>query len=332
MKKGGKIVIAIYLAAFLALYAVIFIAPEIVDAMQQTAVLEYGSLSISDEVTGYVVRKETVYLADQSGEIRYYVGEGVKIRKGIRLLDIVASGEPAERPKSDLDPLRERIGGNGVALTANVSPEGGVISFYSDGYETIFSPETIGGLTKRQAETAAAPVQRLTRDSGVHVLKGEPMYKIVDDALWYMIFWLDGDSSAAAHYETGKSVTARLPGGEVRGKIESVTEQGEMRMIRLAFDRYYEELTRTRSIEATVVTADYSGLIAESDSIVSEDGQSGVYARRKNGNFEFVPVNEIHSENGQSVLSASTFTGKDGREVRTVNVYEEILRDPPQAQ
>jgi hypothetical protein len=91
-------------------------------------------------------------------------------------------------------------------------------------------------------------------------------------------------------------------------------------------------LPRVRRVDATVVTASYRGLIVASDSVVSEDGQTGVYALRKNGNFEFVPVNELYNGGEESVLSVSAFTGKDGQEIKTVNVYEEILRDPPRAQ
>jgi hypothetical protein len=55
-----------------------------------------------------------------------------------------------------------------------------------------------------------------------------------------------------------------------------------------------------------------------------------VYAKQKSGDFKFVPVNVVRSDGARSIISMSSFVSDDGKEVRTVNIYEEILRDPGQ--
>jgi hypothetical protein len=38
----------------------------------------------------------------------------------------------------------------------------------------------------------------------------------------------------------------------------------------------------------------------------------------------------VRSDGARSIISMSSFVSADGKEVRTVNIYEEILRDPGQ--
>ncbi|MDR1510140.1 MAG: hypothetical protein LBS53_10930 [Synergistaceae bacterium] len=341
MKMLKRAVVVVFLLAVAGLYVVIFVIPDLKGALRKTAVLEYGNLAISDEVTAFIVRDETVYTAARAGEIRYYVGEGVKVRKGVKLLDIVEGSAPAppaeteaeaetgETGEAEMTELRTRVGANGVALEQNAAPETGVISYYIDGYEAVFSPENIPNLTRETADGAAGPVVNVTRHRG-YVARGEPIYKLLDNTQWHMVFWLDKDSGSVVNYRSGEAVTARMRDGEVSGKTEDVVDQGDAWMIVLGFDRHYEHMARLRRAEATVVVADYRGLLVDNASIASSDGAVGVYAKQRNGDFKFVPVNVVRSDGARSIISMSSFTAQDGKQVGTVNIYEEILCDPEQ--
>jgi hypothetical protein len=145
-----------------------------------------------------------------------------------------------------------------------------------------------------------------------------------------MVFWFDKNSGAIVKYRSGETVTARMQYGEVRGRIADVVDQGGEWMIVLDFDRYYQNLAQLRSADATIIVADYRGLLVDNGSIASQDGTVGVYAKQKNGDFKFVPVNVLHSDGARSIVSMSSFTDRDGKRIGTVNIYEEILRDPEQ--
>ena len=337
MRKRKRIAFAAFTAVVISLYVVIFVVPDVADAFKKTTVLEYGRLTVSDAVTGYMVRNETVYLADRGGEIRYYVGDGVKIRKGARLLDIVPasqfydSGEDGggQEDETVFKVITDRVGGDGVTLDINSAETGGVVSYYADGYEKLFSPENLDGLTREKADGASEAVLNLTRHKGVIAKKGEAIYKIMEDALWYMVFWLEKDSKSIGSYVAGGTVTALMENGEVRGRVQDVLDQGDYWRITTAFDRYYEGLARIRKAKAEVIAADYSGLVVGNGSIASEDGQAGLYVKRRSGDFEFVPVNVLKSDGEHSIISASSFV-KNGVEVKTVNIYEEVLTKPRQ--
>jgi putative membrane fusion protein len=337
MKIVRRAIVVAFVLAVAGLYIAIFVIPDLKGALRKTTVLEYGNLAISDEVTACIVRDETVYMAARTGEIRYYVGEGVKVRKDVKLLDIVGGSVPAPAEtdaeaasgESVMAELQSRIGANGVVLNQNFAPETGVISYYIDGYESFFSSENIASLTRNAVAGAAGPVVNVTRHDG-YVREGDPIYKLTDNTQWYMVFWFDKDSGAVVNYKSGGAITARMPAGDVGGKIENVVDQGDAWMIVLGFDRYYENLAQLRSVATTVVVADYQGLLIDNESIISEEGTVGVYARQKSGDFKFVPVNVVRSDGVRSIISMSSFTGPDGKEVGTVNIYEEILRDPEQ--
>jgi putative membrane fusion protein len=343
MKMLRRAIVVVFVLAVAGLYVAIFVIPDLKGVLRKTAVLEYGNLAISDAVTAYIVRNETVYMAARTGEIRYYVGEGVKVRKDVKLLDIVggsgsAAPEPAAEPEaaalaeadvSEMAALQTRIGANGVVLEQNAAPETGVVSYYIDGYESMFSFENIPSLTRETAAGASGPVVNVTRHDG-YVARGEPIYKLLDNTQWDMVFWLDKDSGAIVNYRRGEAVTARMRDGEVSGRIEDVADQGDAWMVVLVFDKYYESLARLRSADATIVVADYRGLLVDNESIASRDGTVGVYAKQRSGDFEFVPVNVLRSDGARSIISMSSFTDGDGKQVGTVNIYEEILRDPEQ--
>jgi hypothetical protein len=330
-----------FVLAVAGLSVAIFVVPDLMNAMLKTTVLEYGDLSISDTVTAYIVRDETVYVAARSGEIRYYVGEGVKVRKDVKLLDIIggkasapptAAGEdgaaPLEAGAEEMAALRDRVGAAGVTQERNEASGTGVVSYYIDGHETTFSFENIPSLTRRTAAEADGHVVNVTRHGG-YVTLGEPIYKLTDNTQWRMVFWFDKSSGSVVNYKSGESVTVGMDGGgNVAGRIEDVVDQGDAWMVTLYFDRYYESMARVRSVTATVAVADYRGLLIDNGDMTARDGVIGVYARQKNGDFKFVPVNVLRSDGSRSIISMSSFTAPDGKEVKTVNIYEEILRDP----
>jgi putative membrane fusion protein len=339
MKRIKRVIIALYLLAVVSLYIMLFVVPDVMGALKQTSILEYGNITISDEVAGYVVRTETVYTADHSGEIVYYVGEGVKIRKDVRILDINAVALPRSEDDGDAEDESERavytrlltnMSGSGVEQAYNAAPFGGVLSYFIDGYEKLFSPENIENLTYGIAESASGQIENVTRHENDYALKGEPIYKLVDNSIWYIVFWLDKESKSIVNYKTGAIVNIMMPGGDVRGTVKDVIDQNDYWMVTLSSNGYCENLAQLRRVDAVVSSSEYSGIIVENVSIITKDGQPGVYVRRRSGEYEFMPVSIKNSEGAESVVEASTFVSKDGEIVKTVNVYEEILRYPEQ--
>ncbi len=307
--RRRNFLIVFYVAVVVALSVVIYVLPKVSDAFTPTVILEYGQMQVTDEVTCYVVRDEQVVKAGRSGSTTYYVEEGAKSRKGARIMDIDGSGY--------------------------YCPATGVISYYCDGLEEDYTPENMENLEliplSEKAEEQASQPENVNRDS---VSSGEPIYKVVRKDIWYGVCRVE--SASVVKYQQGASVSIVLPLDTIRGTVEKVLDKGDYWMVILKFNRYYEDMPKLRKLSATVITSDSSGLIAPNESLTQEDGVTGVYVKDINGNYDFTRVKVITTDGEYSLLESSAFNEKqeDGTVVRvpTVDIYDEIQRNPPSKQ
>ncbi|HWQ79762.1 MAG TPA: HlyD family efflux transporter periplasmic adaptor subunit [Anaerovoracaceae bacterium] len=394
--KVKKRIIMLFCVALAILFIIIYVYPNVTGALKKTEIIEYGSLQVTDQVTAYIVRNETVYFADKPGSIQYNAEEGEQVRKGARILDIIPGGqqdkessyqnlmerisrfnggeslfsddikkirtqnarlenerdaamnageqEQAARLEQQLLRLRQKldyiqatdaaakeeiIGQNkllnatGIATENYISQSNGIISYYIDGYESEFTPENMTLLSREKVQRLNIEVQNMTREA---TLKDEPLYKIVDQKKWYSVFWVAPEN--IVKYEKGKKVTLNLPLGQVDGTVYDIIDDSGQWLVILEFNRYYEEFAQIRKADAEVVTSDYSGLIIKNENLTSRDGQPGVFVKDKSGEYVFKPVKIITSDGEWSLVEVSYFYTDSGEKVDTVNIYDEILREP----
>ena len=107
MKKQKKRTIVLFCTTLVILFIIIYVFPNVTGALKKTEVIEYGSLQVTDQVTAYIVRNETVYFANKSGSINYHIQEGEMVRRGENILDII-SGSSKDK-ESSYQKLIERI-------------------------------------------------------------------------------------------------------------------------------------------------------------------------------------------------------------------------------
>jgi len=322
MKVFKRIIIGVFLLSLIALYIIIYAAPGVTGALEKTEILQYGSLKISDNVTCYFIRNEKVYSAIGEGAINYYVGDSVLVKKGTKILDIAR--EPIERDgeQSGFKDIMDRLGGDAARLADCVSEFNGVTSYYIDGYENYFTPDSMRGL-KYDAVSGLhpSPVNVVRSDT----LEGEPLYKICDSKKWYVVCWIG--AANISKYVKGKSVTLNLPLGDLKATIDDIIQDGDKWLIIMSTDRYYEDFAKARAVQAEVVPANYDGLVIRNMSITVSDGVVGVYIKAKNGDFVFKPIKVITTD-GQNSLVEASYYYDNGDKVSTVNIYDEILINP----
>ena len=307
-KKGVKkrrVWLYIFIAAVLLLFSIIYVMPALTGVLEQTAIVEYGGIQVTDDATCYFIRDEAVYYASGKGDINYHFEEGVRVRKGTSILSV------------------------GGRTDAYVSDGNGFVSYYIDGNESYFTPENMGNLKKKQVDKLEINVRNLVEDSGASAASGDPLYKIVNGNTWYIVLWASSENML--NYKEGSTVTVELPMGDVKCSVAEVREDdNDAWRVILKTNRYYEELGRTRKVDARVITSSYEGLIVENRSIVVEDNHAGVYVKRINGSFSFTPVKVITTDGKYSVIEPNSFTEEDEEgnkeKVTTVKAYDEIRR------
>ncbi|MGI6731397.1 MAG: HlyD family efflux transporter periplasmic adaptor subunit [Anaerovoracaceae bacterium] len=397
MRKIKRWISVIFIITVVVLFIIIDALPNLSGAMQKTHIIEYGGIQETDQVTAYIIRDESVYLANKTGILNYYAEEGEQVRKGVKILDIhagdatseggtyakimdriqrfnggesifsddikrinahikaleqqrddalseneIAKVEKLEKEINRLtikkeyiqatdnetrnELIRENaiIGGYGMKPEQYISQRNGIVSYYVDGYESEFTPENMTLLTKEKLQNLSIETYNLARES---TLANEPLFKLINHNEWYAVFWVAPEN--IIKYEKGKTAYLNLPLGQVEGNIYDIIDANGEWLVILKFNRYYEDFAKIRKVEAEVVTSDNKGLTIKNESITTVDGEPGVYVKGKSGEFVFTPVKIITSDGEWSLVEVSYFYKDNGEtRVSTVNIYDEILKNP----
>lgn len=327
LTKKAKKAIYIYIAAIVILYIVVEVLPKVTDVFETTEILKPGNLKVSYETTGYFIKEESIGIAYETGDIEYLVEEGTAVKKGHPLVAVEKENKDSDKNPRFTEYTDRLKKYTGLHKDYN-APISGVFSLTIDGYENYFTPEKMDRLKRDTVESLSYKSANLQRKS---VIKGEPIYKVTWDDYWYIICWVD--EKTAENYTEGKKVTLELKEGDVDAEIYSINKEKDSNDYRIIFylNVYYEALARSRADKISIVTSDNEGLIVDNKCIIEKDGQLGVYVVDKNGDYNFTRIKVIAADEKQSVIDDVTFYDEEGNQVYTVDVYDEVLKNPDSA-
>ncbi len=326
MGKKNRKFVYIFILTLIILYVAIYIIPKVTGVFETTETLEAGSLQGTEETICYFVRDESVYEAGAAGSLKYLIDEGTHIRKGtkvVKLTEEKSTKDSSSEETSQYEDMITRLSDKAVKTTNCMAESSGILSYYADGYESFFTPDTMESLKYEDVKDLKIEASDIKRKT---TLEKEPIFKISDNDNWYMVCWVE--AASVARYEVGNQVSVQLPAGDVKATIKDIIADGDRWKIIFRSNRYYEEFSKSRIEEARIVTQDYSGLIARNSSITTKDGQPGVMVRQTSGEYVFTRVKILARDGDYSVLQDVTFTDEEGNAVDTVNVYDEILKHP----
>lgn len=322
MKFKRNILIILFLVIATSLGAVIYLVPGIASMLTETMTAEYRSFQVIDDIHCYVVRDETVYLAAGQGSINYYLEQNSIVRKGSAILAI-NSNEPVKAKADRYGQLIDLLGNSGVIQGGYQAEFSGVVSFYIDGYENYFTPQNISDLKYEELVNMEFEPENLVRKT---TLFQEPLYKICRNNEWHLVAWVDGGE--VSKYQIGRNVTVYLPKGEIKAVVSNILQDGEKWQITLTSNRYYEDFATVRTVEATVLTSDYKGIIVPNESLAVVDGQVGVYVINKKDEKIFTTVKVLATDGEKSCLAVEYYQDDEGNQVNTVDIYDELVRRP----
>lgn len=297
-----------YAVVFVILYVIIYVVPRVSGIFLETYTAEYGTLEVSQESSYMAVRDEKLYVSDNGGAVSRAAAQGRLMRKNSHIVD---------------------VGG-----VKHYSQQKGIVSYYYDGLEGVYTPENMQTITEADLELTDEEKQTyaVRECSQGTVESGSPIFKIVDNKEWYLVCWLS--AAEAEDIEAGRSITVEFDDGkQLKMKVMQVNPQGQNRQLILSCNRYYEKFDSIRSGTCRLIKSSKSGIIVDSDSIVEEDGQKGVYVMSKQlDEASFVPVKVLLSHGDKTVVEKNYFINVEGQKVSTVENYDEILKKPPTAE
>ena len=305
IRTKTKRILLIYLGLLLALYLIIYALPKVTDIFETTQILSPGTLTVSCEATGYVIKDEALYRATQTGSIEYLLEEGTVVKKGADLVKITGEGSEA---------------------ATGEAPVSGVYSLHMDGGEELFNTSNLDKITKDRAEDAHIKDVKLEKKK---VEAGDPVFKVSNDDNWYIVCWMD-PKDTESYYE-GLRVKLELPGDQVSAKVISIKEEDGYSRVVFYLNAYYSDFATIRVADMNIVISNNSGLIVDNECLIEREGVLGVYVLNKNKDYVFKPVKVKATDGKQSAIAESTFPNEKYEQVITVNVYDEVLRNPQSA-
>ncbi len=128
--------------------------------------------------------------------------------------------------------------------------------------------------------------------------------------------------------ETDQEEPAGTGEGEGEGETETEDPNAEkLYRVVLSCNRYYSELGSIRYGRVRIITAQKTGIILETGSIVEVDGQKGVYVVNKYGDYVFTPISIISVVGDKTVVESHTFYDREtDTTYYTVNNYDSIKK------
>ncbi len=334
MTKRRKKTIAIYLLVLILLFLIVAVIPSVTDALTPTETIRYGRLKVADDVTGTIVRDETVYTASAAGTVSWLCKEGDLVRQGTKIVSLKASGksnaasfgnrgEKEKKLSGDAKRLVDALGGAAVRDQDGTAQRRGKYSHYADGYEAYYTPKRMKKITEREAGQHADDPVDLKAGS---VEKGAPLYRIADNKAWYILCWIDEGS--IGRFEEGATVTVELPDGSIRAEVDSIAQEGKKWKLILRTSSYCRNWEKIRTAQMSVVTTDKSGLLISNKCITTKNGQVGVYVRSATDDYVFTPVQVLGTDGEKSLVSEDSYYNNKGKSVNTVKNYDEVLKHP----
>ncbi|MBF8982220.1 hypothetical protein IZY60_01580 [Lutibacter sp. B2] len=206
-----------------------------------------------------------------------------------------------------------------------ISPISGIISYCIDGYENVLTPTTILSIEHDKLKKLEYNMTDLKTDKAII---NQPLFKIVNNNLWYIITWIDNDN--VINYKVGKNVIFNLKDEKVEGEIHKIIKNEKDTLVVFKIQQNADDFYKSRNINLDVVVVNYEGLKIYKDSIVErKDKQVGVYVLDINRHAIFKPIKIIGYDDKYAIIQSNVYYEKDGDEVKavsTVKLYDEMVR------
>ena len=161
--------------------------------------------------------------------------------------------------------LLGELSASGIEYKQFNSEATGIVCTYTDGLESVTEDEINEELFNTENYV------KQTVKAGDLVTGGDPVYKLITDEAWKLIFAVD--ETDATEFNDGDTVKISFPdkGFTVRSKIRFITGTDGKRYGVIDMDSYVIQFTSDRFVNFEIVTNDVSGLKIPDKAVTSKD-------------------------------------------------------------
>ncbi len=339
MNRKWIIAILVYIGLIALCCIVVYAVPSVRDKLEKTYIAQNGTIDVKDEVSAFIVRDETVYVAGRKSKINRLAETDKLVKAKSRVVELtkVKTGESSKEDEavgqSDeagentgrYTRIMEELGDNVKATKKGITQDAGYVSYYVDGAEAKLSTDAIDGLTEKDLKelTGRKAIKVPEKRCG----KGYPIFKIVKNGKWYLVYFLSNED--AAKYTVGDTVSIDINGEPVTVTVSRIDSGTKNSKVILSCKTFFEGFLEIRNLDTTVTIVSADGLVLDDSSIVeAPDGRRGVFVKNKLGEHVFKPV-RAKADNGTScVVYSDIYVDDEGNFVETIRTYDEIIAEP----
>ena len=250
--------------------------------------------------------------------------EGQLVKGNSRIIEITGKGDSKKSGSSES--ILKALGKKAESAEEGVASASGYVSYYIDGSEGKLTTSRADKITEKYLDKYGdTSVKKFGTGS---VAKGEPVFKIVTNGDWLVIFFVDKDQKN--HYTEGSSVTMKFPdeSNDVTGTVRSVTKDGSKYRVAIDSNMMFKSMLSKRKLSVSVTSASADAIVVKCSSIVKKNGQTGVIVKNQVGKLIFKPV-MIKADNGEeAAVYQDLYMDSDGNFHKTMTVYDEVLKNP----
>ncbi len=318
--------IGIYIAALAACVLAIYIVPSVAGLLESTYIVEHGNVELAEDVDGYIVRNEAVYVAGKDGKVTQVADNGELVRVGTKIVDI--AGEGNEEKSKTYEQIITSLGDMAVVTDTGASQGTGFVVYSVDGAEGRLNYDGLEKLKKSELKEYTAG--RLVDTAKGKCAKGEPVFKITANGDWWIVFYVDNDD--AKRYSEDSNVKITVGDETVNAYVDSVKKGKKETRVVLCCSVMVKDYMTMRTAKVKVTVASAEGLVIQNKSIVERDGHKGVLIKNKHGKNVFVRVGVKADDGERSAVCEDIFMDEDGNYVETIDVYDEVISSPSKSE
>jgi hypothetical protein len=203
--------------------------------------------------------------------------------------------------------------------------ESGLVSFYLDGFEETLKYENRYQIDYDELfNQQISPVNKAMNA----VRQQESLFKIVRTDAWYIAAQIPIEEFDL--FSKGSRVMVTLYSERLEARVEEVFASDAIGVLILRLNQQAAVMHNHRKIELTLVRDEVKGLLVPKESLVTKDGQPGVYTVDLNGLVVFKPVGIIATREEDYVVQDGSFSktlvnGKTER-IASVRHGDKIIR------
>lgn len=250
--------------------------PVLLAKLARVAYLSQTEVRSTVNLTGTLIDAQQVLVAPAEGTIQWLVPAGQR----------VAVGETVAR-------ITSADGG----VTAVNAPAAGLLSYTTDGLETLLLPSNLPDMTMPNTSQAKS----VTVTGGQAVNAGQSVGRVSDNLDPVYIYASDL-TVPSGMLVAGKSWTLVWQGQDLAATVASLRGQAPNGSYFVQLNRYPDNLLASRTVSFSVVTATMSGYLVSQSALVTAGGQTGIDLV-DDGRVQWTPVEVTGSLAGMADLS-----------------------------